>query len=113
MNALPILLLGGAAVYLMAGKKPKVRPDIPGDIPTDSGEPVVIYTAEWCGACQALKKELADAGIPFVEKDIDKDPEAAEFVMNNGDAIPITVVNGEVLLGAGILDKIREARKQS
>ena len=38
---------------------------------------VIIYGAEWCGACHEAAAYLRRKGIPYVEKDIEKDPQAA------------------------------------
>ena len=75
-----------------------------------SGETVVVYSAEWCNACTSLKKDLLDAGIPFTERDIEADDEAAEFVKSNGGAIPISTVGGEMFVGGDKLGEIQSAR---
>jgi mycoredoxin len=33
---------------------------------------VTMYSTVWCGHCRRLKRQLDDAGIPFVEVDIDQ-----------------------------------------
>jgi mycoredoxin len=55
---------------------------------------LTMYTTTWCGFCKRLKKQLAREGIEMVEIDIEKDPAAAEFVMevNGGNAtVPVVV----------------------
>ncbi|KUP96579.1 mycoredoxin [Thermobifida cellulosilytica] len=42
---------------------------------------ITMYTTPWCGFCKRLKSQLAREGIPVVEVDIERTPEAAEFVM--------------------------------
>lgn len=56
-------------------------------------EPLTMYTTTWCGYCVRLKRQLADADIPFVEVNIETDDDAAAFVMkvNNGDQTVPTV----------------------
>lgn len=44
--------------------------------------PVTMYTTQWCGFCKRLKFQLARAGVEVTEVDIERDPAAAEFVMN-------------------------------
>jgi len=107
-NALPILLLGGAALFVMGGKKGGGGRGV-ADAPVGSGD-VVVYTATWCGACQFLKGDLEEAGIPFSEKDVDTDAEAAEFVKSKGGMIPVTTVNGKVFVGGSNLAAIKAAR---
>ncbi|ACY99277.1 MULTISPECIES: mycoredoxin [Thermomonospora] len=47
---------------------------------TPDGRPT-MYTTSWCGFCRRLKAQLAREGIYLREVDIERDPEAAEFVM--------------------------------
>ncbi|HEV7933030.1 MAG TPA: mycoredoxin [Actinomadura sp.] len=55
---------------------------------------LTMYTTSWCGFCRRLKTQLAREGIEMVEVDIERDPEAAEFVMsvNGGNQTVPTVV---------------------
>ena len=67
---------------------------------------VIIYGAEWCGACHEAAAYLRRKGIPFVEKDIEKDPQAAREMqaklrgagMRTG-SIPVIDVRGKVMVG--------------
>jgi glutaredoxin len=38
--------------------------------------PVIVYSTAWCGYCRSAKAWLTAHQVPFVEKDIEKDPEA-------------------------------------
>ena len=55
---------------------------------------VTMYTTTWCGYCSRLKAQMGREGIEFTEVDIERDPDAAEFVMrvNGGDQTVPTVV---------------------
>lgn len=55
---------------------------------------LTIYSTTWCGPCKRLKSQLAREGISFDVIDIERDPEAAAFVMsvNNGNQTVPTVV---------------------
>ncbi|TNY38427.1 mycoredoxin [Thermomonospora catenispora] len=55
---------------------------------------LTMYTTSWCGFCKRLKSQLARDGIYLHEVDIERDPEAAEFVMsvNGGNQTVPTVV---------------------
>jgi len=44
-------------------------------------QPVTMYTTPWCGYCRRLKSQLAREGIDMTEVDIEREPDAAEFVM--------------------------------
>jgi glutaredoxin len=68
---------------------------------------VIIYGAEWCGACHQAAAYLRRKGIPFIEKDIEKDPQAAREMqgklrsagVRNGGSIPVIDVRGKVMVG--------------
>src|ERR1700683_571906 len=55
---------------------------------------LIMYTTTWCGFCRNLKRQLARDGIEGTEVGIERDPEAAEFVMsvNVGNQTVPTVV---------------------
>lgn len=40
-----------------------------------------MYSTTWCGYCRRLKSQFQREGIEFREVDIERVPEAAEFVM--------------------------------
>lgn len=44
-------------------------------------QPLTMYTTPWCGYCRRLKHQLAREGIEITEVDIEREPEAAEYVM--------------------------------
>jgi mycoredoxin len=52
-----------------------------------------MYSTTWCGYCRRLKTQLTEAGITYVEIDIEQDPASAEFVgsVNNGNHVVPTV----------------------
>jgi len=67
---------------------------------------VIIYGAEWCGACHQAAAYLRRKGIPFVEKDIEADHGAAREMHGKlakaglGDgSIPVLDVRGKVMVG--------------
>ena len=55
---------------------------------------LTIYSTTWCGPCQRLKAQIARAGIPYTEIDIEDHPDGAELVMeiNGGSQTVPTVV---------------------
>ncbi len=79
----------------------------PGSDPSRSVRaPVVIYGAEWCGACHDAARYLRHKGIPYVDKDVEKDPGAAREMQQklaknglNAGSIPVIDVRGKVLVG--------------
>ncbi len=44
-------------------------------------QPLTMYTTPWCGYCRRLKSQLAREGIEISEVDIEREPDAAEYVM--------------------------------
>jgi mycoredoxin len=71
-------------------------------VPRNSSGKVVIYTTEWCGSCAQLKSCLTNNQVPFVEKDIEKSPEAfAEHWALRARGVPTTLVGKEVVYGLG------------
>jgi glutaredoxin len=84
------------------------NPPPPASGNTHPGEkPVVtIYGTSWCGACRAARAYMAEHKIPFVDKDIERDPAAASELAEKAakmgiptDRVPILDVRGRLLLG--------------
>lgn len=55
---------------------------------------VTMYSTTWCGYCRRLKSQLDREGIPVEVVDIERDEDAAVFVMqvNGGNQTVPTVV---------------------
>lgn len=62
---------------------------------------VTIYSATWCAFCHAAKDYLTKLGVPYEDKDIEKDPKfAAESVSKSGQTgIPVLDINGIIIIG--------------
>jgi glutaredoxin len=67
---------------------------------------VIIYGAEWCGACHDAARYLRRKGIPYVEKDVEKDPSAAREMQQKLEkrglhtgSIPVLDVRGKIVVG--------------
>ncbi|MFF5206887.1 mycoredoxin [Streptosporangium sp. NPDC000396] len=58
---------------------------------------LTVYTTTWCGPCKRLKAQLTREGISYQEIDIERNPDAAQFVMsvNNGNQTVPTVLFGD------------------
>lgn len=76
---------------------------------------VILYATSWCGACRAARAYLEDKGIPFVEKDIEKDSAAAAELLKKARAagisasgVPVLDVGGTLMQGfdAAKLDRL-------
>ena len=55
---------------------------------------LTMYTTTWCGYCHRLKNQLTEAGIDFVEVDIEQQEDAAELIerINDGNRTVPTLV---------------------
>ncbi len=67
---------------------------------------VVLYSTSWCGACKSARQYLTGAGVPFVEKDIEKDQAAAQELLAKAKAagvspsgVPVLDVGGTLVQG--------------
>jgi glutaredoxin len=65
---------------------------------------VLIYTTPTCGYCQQVKNYLTQRGVSYVERDLSRDPGAAqEMVRLTGQqGVPVTVIEGQPVLGANM-----------
>lgn len=53
---------------------------------------VTMYSTTWCGYCRRLKIQMDQAGITYLEIDIERDADAARFVegVNGGNqTVPV------------------------
>lgn len=67
---------------------------------------VIVYGASWCGACHEATAFLTARGIPFVERDIERDSGAREAMQRAASAagiptssIPIIDFRGTIIRG--------------
>lgn len=76
---------------------------------------VTIYTTTWCGFCKMAKNYMNQLGVKYDEKDVEKDPAAAnEAVQKSGQmGVPVIDVNGTIILGFDkpMLDEAFKANK--
>jgi glutaredoxin len=78
----------------------------PSGPPPSANNPVIIYGAEWCGPCHEVQSYLRSKRVPFVDKDIEKDRDAAREMQaklakagRSGGSIPVIDVHGKILIG--------------
>jgi glutaredoxin len=71
------------------------------------GTPVIMYGASWCDACKVAAQYMSQRGIPFVERDVEKEPGAADDAraalaaasLERDGALPVLDVRGTVIMG--------------
>jgi glutaredoxin len=83
-----------------ATDKPSSRPAAAG------GARVILYATAWCPACRQARQYMTQKGIPFVEKDIEKDQAAAAELLAKAKAagisssgVPVLDVGGTLMQG--------------
>jgi mycoredoxin len=63
---------------------------------------ILMYTTSWCGDCRRAKRVFGDLGVPYIEVNIDDEPQAAEQVkqLNKGMRSVPTIVfaDGTILV---------------
>lgn len=79
---------------------------------------IVMYSTAWCPDCRRTRRIFAQAGVAYTDVDIDKDPQAEQFVrqMNRGNRSVPTILfpDGSRLVepaDAQLLSKLREYQK--
>ncbi len=66
----------------------------------DAGQPVVMYSAVWCGVCRRAKAFLQSRGVPFSEYDIETSRKGREdYRRLRGAGVPIILVGKERMNG--------------
>jgi glutaredoxin len=91
-----------------------VLPDTAGDEDGGTSDQVIVYGTSWCGACKAARAHLKEAHIPFVEKDIEQEPAAAQELARKAKkaglklgGVPVIDVLGQLMMGfdPGAIDR--------
>jgi glutaredoxin len=68
---------------------------------------VIVYGTSWCGFCRRARSYFTDRGIPYIDKDVERDPEARAEVGRKCVAtgstftggVPVLDVDGEIIHG--------------
>ncbi|AVP97628.1 hypothetical protein C7S18_10650 [Ahniella affigens] len=64
------------------------------------GHQVVVLSAEWCGYCKQLKRDLRDAKIPFKMLDVETTALGRQVADELDVAgLPTTIVGDEIIVG--------------
>jgi len=59
-----------------------------------TGQEFVMFSADWCGYCKRLKRQLDEVGITFREINVEQEPDSADFVeqVNGGNRVVPTLL---------------------
>lgn len=61
---------------------------------------IIVYTTTTCPHCTTAKQYLSQRGLPFIEKVVDRDPQAQREMQALGAmGVPTLKVNGQVMVG--------------
>lgn len=74
--------------------------------PANATPEIIVYGASWCGACNQARAWLRAQGIPFVDHDIEREPDAARELTTRAreqgvptGSIPIISIRGRLTVG--------------
>jgi glutaredoxin 3 len=67
---------------------------------------VMLFSTSWCPSCKTARQYFESRGVPFLELDVEKDPQAAQqymaltqsFGLRQG-VVPLIVINGRPMQG--------------
>lgn len=68
---------------------------------------VTMYSTTWCGYCRRLKRQMEQAGISYVEVDLDDDPSHDDRIIAKTGGyrtVPTVEVDGELLVNPSLAD---------
>ena len=67
-------------------------------------KPVTMFVTSWCPVCRGLEQELEALGINYITVDVEKNRDAAMYyakiLQGKTNAVPVTIVGPDVVLGA-------------
>jgi len=74
---------------------------------------VIIYTTSWCPFCDAAKEYFRKKGIEYEEKNVEKDIQAREEMIEKSGqlGVPVIDIEGKIIVGFSP-EEIEEALKE-
>lgn len=100
-----LVLVGTAASWLQEAGASRSGPPAAGAVVASPAGPerpaVLVYTTSWCGWCRKTLAWLEAEDVPYVNKDIERDPgHRAELVRKTGrTSIPVVEIDGALVQG--------------
>lgn len=76
--------------------------------PTSSYPRIVLYSTSWCPHCRAAKEYLTKKDIPFIDRDVEADPEAMELLTGKykSQGVPVIVIGDDAEVIKGFDEKL-------
>ena len=75
-----------------------------------SDKKVIIYSTPTCPYCKRAKDYLSQKGIPFVDRNVAQDRDAAKEMMQKSGqmGVPVIIIDSEVVVGfnQALVDKL-------
>ena len=75
-----------------------------------SDKKVIIYSTPTCPYCKRAKDYLSQKGIPFVDRNVAQDKDAAKEMMQKSGqmGVPVIIIDSEVVVGfnQALVDKL-------
>ena len=72
---------------------------------------VTMYSTTWCGHCRRLKREMDEAGIAYVEVDLDEHPEPGGRIIEATGGyrtVPTLEIGGRLFVNPS-LEQVKQA----
>ena len=70
---------------------------------THQDSKVIVYSTSWCAFCHTEMEWLKKLGVEYTAKDIEAEPAARDELLGkiggNFQGVPVTDINGELILG--------------
>lgn len=71
---------------------------------SDAATPqVTIYSTNWCAFCATEKQWMDRLGVKYISKNVEEDEDANTELLDklggNFQGVPVTDINGEIILG--------------
>ena len=62
---------------------------------------VIVYSSPTCSYCNMLKEFLSQRGVGFEERDVSRNPTAAQELVNRTGqmGVPVTIIDGQMIVG--------------
>lgn len=91
----PLLLLAITVSAPAADKAPQSQLNPAKAAESKKYPTIVLYSVSWCPHCRATKEYFTQNNIPFINRDVEIDPQAMQELTGkyNSQGVPVIVIN--------------------